>query len=217
MALKIVLVEDLDLIREGITVLISQIKDFEIVNIFKNGQEFVDHLDELDCDIVITDIDMPVLDGISATKIATSRRPEIKIIALSMYNDTKYYYELITAGAKGFVLKQSSVEELEKAIRLVMEGKSFFSEQLLYNVIVNMQNIEKTLIKEKTELLKLTEKELELLQLICKGLSNKELAEQMFLSVKTIESNKAKLMRKTGAKNNAALIIWAIKNKVVNI
>ncbi len=217
MALKIVLVEDLDLIREGITLLISQIKDFEIVNIFKNGQEFVDHLDKLDCDIVITDIDMPVLDGISAAKIATSRRPEIKIIALSMYNDTKYYYELITAGAKGFVLKQSSVEELEKAIRLVNEGKSFFSEQLLYNVIVNMQNIEQTLIKEKTELLKLTEKEIELLQLICKGLSNKELAEQMFLSVKTIESNKAKLMRKTGAKNNAALIIWAIKNKVVDI
>ena len=217
MALKIVLVEDLDLIREGITLLISQIKDFEIVNIFKNGQEFVDHLDKLDCDIVITDIDMPVLDGISAAKIATSRRPEIKIIALSMYNDTKYYYELITAGAKGFVLKQSSVEELEKAVRLVNEGKSFFSEQLLYNVIVNMQNIEQTLIKEKTELLKLTEKEIELLQLICKGLSNKELAEQMFLSVKTIESNKAKLMRKTGAKNNAALIIWAIKNKVVDI
>ncbi|MCW3786017.1 response regulator [Plebeiibacterium sediminum] len=217
MTLKIVLVEDLDLIREGITVLISQIKDFEIVNIFKNGQEFVDHLDELDCDIVITDIDMPVLDGISATKIATARRPEMKIIALSMYNDTKYYYELITAGAKGFVLKQSSVEELEKAIRLVNEGKSFFSEQLLYNVIVNMQNIEQTLVKEKTELLKLTEKEIELLQLICKGLSNKELAEQLFLSVKTIESNKAKLMRKTGAKNNAALIIWAIKNRVVDI
>ncbi len=217
MALKIVLVEDLDLIREGITVLISQIKDFEIVNIFKNGQEFVDHLDELDCDIVITDIDMPVLDGISATKIATSRRPEIKIIALSMYNDTKYYYELITAGAKGFVLKQSSVEELEKAIRTVNEGNSFFSEKLLYNVIVNMQNIEQTLIKEKKELLKLNEKEIELLKYICKGLSNKELAEKLFLSIKTIESNKAKLMRKTGAKNNAALIIWAIKNKIVEI
>ncbi len=217
MALKIVLVEDLDMIREGIKVLISQIEDFEITHEFKNGQEFVDHLDELNCDVVVTDIDMPELNGIDATKIAMAKKPELKIIALSLYNDTKYYYELIKAGAKGFVLKQSSVDELEKAIRLVNEGESFFSEQLLYNVIMNMQNIEQTLVKEKTELLKLNEKEIELLQYICQGLSNKELAEKMFVSLKTIESNKAKLMRKTGAKNNAALIIWAIKNKIVEI
>jgi len=217
MTVKIVLVEDLDMIREGIKVLIDQIKDFEIVNEFKNGQEFIDHLDELDCDVVVTDIDMPVLNGIDATKIAVSRKPDIKIIALSMYNDTKYYYELITAGAKGFVLKQSSVEELEKAIIEVYNGKSFFSEQLLYNVILNMQNIESVLVQEKTRLLQLTDKEIELLHYICKGYSNKELADKMFLSVKAIESNKAKIMKKTNSKNNAALIIWAIKNKVVEI
>ncbi|MCW3808052.1 response regulator transcription factor [Plebeiibacterium marinum] len=215
--IRIVLVEDLDMIREGIKLLISQITDFLIVAEYKNGQEFVDNLDNLDCDIVITDIDMPVLNGIDATKIAIAKKPNLKIIALSLYNDSKYYYELITAGAKGFVLKQSSVEELEQAIREVNTGKSYFSEQLLYNVIVNMQNIEQTLVEEKKNLLQLTNKESELLTLICKGLTNKELADKLFLSTKTIESNKAKLMRKTGAKNNASLIIWAIKNKIVEI
>ena len=217
MAVRIVLVEDLEMIREGIKVLISQIKDFKIVAEYTNGQEFIDRLDDVEYDIVVTDIDMPILSGIDATKIAVAKNPAIKVIALSMYNDTKYYYELITAGAKGFILKQSSVEELEKGIREVNSGNSFFSEQLLYNVIMNMQNIEQTLVEEKKELLRLSNKEIELLGNICQGMSNKELADKMFVSVKTIESNKAKLMRKTGAKNNAALIIWAIKNKIVEI
>ncbi len=146
--IRIVLVEDHEMIREGIKVLISQINDFEIVGEYNNGQEFVDNLNNFECDVVVTDIEMPILNGIDAAKIATLKKPSIKILALSLYNDTKFYYELITAGAKGFVLKQSSVEELEKGIREVYAGNSFFSEQLLYNVIMNMQNIEQTLIKE---------------------------------------------------------------------
>ncbi len=215
--IKVAVVEDLPIILEGFKVLINQIDDFEIVGEFLNGKQFIDHLDNLDADIILTDIDMPVMDGITATRMAVSINPDIKIIALSMYTDRKYYYEMVTAGAKGFVLKQAQFKELETAIREVYSGGHFFSQDLLRGVIMNMQGIEEVIVKEKKDLFKLSERENELLQLLCQGLSNKELADKMFLSVRSIESIKTKLMQKTNTKNNAGLIIWAIKNQIVSI
>lgn len=215
--IKIAIIEDLPIILEGIKILINQIEDFEVIAEFENGKHFIDRLPSIDPDIVLTDIDMPVMNGISATRMALSLFPHLKIIALSMHNDHKYYYEMITAGAKGFVLKQSSVEELEAAIREVHNGGSYFSKDLLHGVIMGMQNIEDAIVKEKKELLKLSDRETEILQNICKGLSNKELADKFFVSVRTIESTKARLMNKTNVKNNAGLIIWSIKNNIVRI
>ena len=215
--INIAVVEDLPIIREGIKVLIDQVADFNVIAEYENGQEFVDDLLNITPDIVLTDIDMPVLDGIEATKAALNQKPKLKIIALSMYNEYKFYYEMIKAGAKGFVLKQASVDELESAIYAVHGGENYFSKELLHNVIMSMQNIEKEIQQEINTAQQLNEKEHKLIRLICKGLSNKELAETLFLSVKTIESQKKKLMQKTNAKNTAGLIIWAIKNKVVEL
>lgn len=215
--IRITIIEDLPIILEGIKVLINKISDFEVVAEFHNGQEFIDKIATINTDIVLTDIDMPVMDGITATKMALSSFPNLKIIALSMHNDSKYYYEMITAGAKGFVLKQASVEDLETAIREVHKGSNFFSKELLHGVILGMQNIEKVIVEEKKEHFKLTERESDMLNYICQGLSNKELADKLFVSVRTIESTKARLMQKTYTKNTAGLIIWAIKNKIVEI
>ena len=215
--IRIVIIEDLPLILEGIKVLINQIVDFKVVAHYANGKEYIENMHQAETDIVLTDINMPQMDGITTTKIAFGKDPELKIIALSMHNDAKYYYEMITAGAKGFVLKQASVEELETAIRDVYNGGSFFSSELLQGVIMEMQGIEKVLVDEKKHLLKISDRECDLLQLICKGYTNKQLAEALLVSVKTIESNKAQLMKKTSTINNAGLIIWAIKNKVVII
>lgn len=215
--IKIVIIEDLPLILEGIKVLINQIDDFEVVAEFANGQQFIDELPNISMDIVLCDIDMPVLDGIATTRIAISQYPDLKIIALSMHNDSKYYYEMITAGAKGFVLKQASVTELASAIREVNNGGSFFSKELLHGVILGMQNIEQELIEEKKHRMNISERESKILHLVCKGFTNKQLADNLFVSVKTIESNKAQLMKKTGATNTAGLIIWAIRNNIVKI
>ncbi|NNE02994.1 MAG: response regulator transcription factor [Eudoraea sp.] len=215
--IRIVIIEDLPIVLEGIKLLINTIKDFTIVAEYPNGKEFADNLSTLEADIILTDIDMPVLDGISTTKLALSLQPDLKIIALSMYNDRKYYYEMITAGAKGFVLKQSPSGELETAIRDVHAGGNYFSKELLRTVIIEMQGIEEEIINEKKDLLKLTEREIELLNLICQGLTNKELSDKLFVSVRTIESTKSRLMEKTNSRNNAGLIIWAIKNKIVTI
>lgn len=215
--IKIILIEDLPIILEGIKVLINQINDFEVVAEYEHGKAFIDELHDLQADIVLTDISMPVMDGIETTRIALSMYPEMNIVALSMYNDYRYYYEMITAGAKGFVLKQSSTKELESAIREVHGGGNYFSKELLHGVVLDMQNIEKQLTKEKKELLNFTKQELSLISYLCQGLTNKELADKLYVSVKTIESHKTKLMHKTKTKNNAGLIIWAIKNKIVDI
>ena len=215
--IKIVIVEDLQMILEGLKLLINKVKDFKIIGEYSNGKEFSDDIMSIQPDIVLTDIDMPVLDGIAATKLALSLKPDMKIIALSMYNDSKYYYEMVTAGAKGFVLKQASSKDLELAIREVYSGGNYFSQDLLRTVIIEMQSIEQEIVKKKIELLKLSKRETEILKLICQGLTNKELAEKLFVSIRTIESTKSKLMQKTHSKNNASLIIWAIRNKIVTI
>lgn len=215
--IKIVMIEDLPMILEGLKLLISRIKDFKIVAEFNNGKEFIDNLNKIDADIILTDIEMPEMDGIATTQMALSIRPDLKFIALSMYSDRKFYYRMVTAGAKGFVLKQSPVNELESAIREVHNGGSYFSPELLRTVIVEMQGIEQEIIKEKTELLNFSDRDSQIIQLVCQGLNNKEIAEKLFVSIRTIETTKSRLMQKTQTRNNAGLIIWAIKNKIVSI
>lgn len=215
--INIVLIEDLPIVLEGIKLLLNRVKDFKIVREYKNGKEFIDDLGNFDADIILTDIDMPVMDGITTTQLALSFKPDLKIIALTMFSDRKFYYKMITAGAKGFILKQSPAEELEEAIRRVYQGENFFSPELLRTVIVEMQGIEEEIIKEKKELLKLTDRETKILQLLCQGISNQKIADKIFVSLRTIENTKYRLMQKTMTKNNAGLIIWAIKNKVVSI
>jgi DNA-binding NarL/FixJ family response regulator len=215
--IRIVLIDDLPIVLEGIHLLLNQIPDFKVVAEFKNGKEFLNNINKLEFDIVLTDIDMPEMNGLTLTKTLIKNYPDIKIIALSMYSDTKYYSEMINYGAKGFVLKQSSISELEIAIRNVYDGGSFFSKDLLQDVIFKLNNKEPNLISNNNQEINITEKETEILKYICNSLSNKEIAEKMFLGIKSIENSKTKLIEKTGAKNNAGLIIWAIKNKIIEI
>ena len=215
--IKIAMIEDLPMILEGLKLLIGRIKDFEIVAEFKNGREFIDNINDISADVILTDIEMPILDGIATTQMALSYKPDLKIVALTMFSDRKYYYKMVTAGAKGFVLKQSPLNELETAIRDVHNGGNYFSPELLRTVIVEMQGIEQEIINEKKDQLKLTDRESQILQFLCQGLNNKEIADKLFVSFRTIETTKSRLMQKTQTRNNAGLIIWAIKNKIVSI
>jgi len=215
--IRIVIIEDMPIIREGLRMLIGKISDFEVIGEYENGKSFIDSIARIDPDIVLSDIDMPLMNGIEATQIAISLKPDLKIIGLSMYSDRQYYYKMITAGARGFVLKQSTSKDLECAIREVYEGRNYFSAELLHNVIVEMHGFDEQNAIEKRNLLKISDRETLLLQLLCQGLTNKQLADKLFVSIRTIETAKARLMEKTLTKNTAGLIIWAIKNKVVTI
>jgi DNA-binding NarL/FixJ family response regulator len=160
------------------------------------------------------DIDMPHMNGMEATKQALELIPDLKIIIFTMFGDEEYYYKMIDLGVKGFILKSSGINELEKAIQVVMLGESFFSNELLRKIITNFsrKNIQKTV-----EYKSLTDRELEILQQICHGLNNEEIAQKLFISATTVKTHRSNLLEKTGCKNTPGLILFALKNKIVEI
>ena len=213
--LRIYLVDDHKLFREGLKLLLSN-QDF-VHHIYEasNGREFIENLSFVDCDVVLMDIEMPEMNGIEATIQAMKMKPELKIIVLSMYGDEQYYYEMIDAGAKGFMLKNSGIDKVVTAIQKVSEGESFFSEELLVNILNNMRDSK----AENHDVVDndISERDLEILCQVCRGLSNQEIADELFISKRTVDKHRANLLSKTGCRNTAALVMYAIKNKLIQI
>jgi DNA-binding NarL/FixJ family response regulator len=133
-----------------------------------------------------------------------------------MFGDEEYYYKMIQVGVKGFVLKESGKDELEKAMREILNGENYFSQKLLTDIIMNLDS-SSTAPKSSPDIIKFTRRELEVLDLICTGSSNMEIADQLFLSLRTIEGHKSKLISKTGVKNSIGLVMYALKNRIIEI
>lgn len=205
--IKVAVVDDHELFREGLVLVLKQIDDIEIVADFGSGNAFLESLDHLDLDIVLMDIKMEGFDGIETTIKAKDAKPNLKIIAVTMFEEDSYYLQMIHAGAQGFVLKKAGKYELAQAIKEVYKGGNYFSQEILQKMAFKAINTE----KQQEE--QLTGRETEVLQLICKGLSTKEICEKLFISQKTVEVHRSNLMRKTDCKNVAQLVIWALKNK----
>ncbi len=215
--IKIAIVDDHNLFREGLAFLLSQSKEIDIIGEASNGYEFLKLLDFKLPDIVLMDIAMPEMDGIEATRIALEKYPELKIIALSMFEDQEYYYKMIHAGAHGFILKKSTGAELFKAIKDVMSGENYFSKELLKSIIINMPDKRTFKFEGDINLSDFTKREFEILRLLCTGLSSIEIADKLFISKKTVEGHKANLFLKTGLKNTISLVMYAIKNKLIEV
>jgi DNA-binding NarL/FixJ family response regulator len=211
---EIVIVDDHLIFRQGLKSIITLENIANVIGEASNGIELMELLKILKPDLVLMDIDMPRMNGLDATEKALELIPELKIIAFSMFSDEEYYYKMIDRGVKGFILKTSGINELENAINKVMAGESYFSNELLRKIINNFgrsSNI-KPSVQDN-----LTEREIEVLQQICLGLSTEEIAEKLFISPKTVKSHKSKLLEKTACKNTPLLILFAIKNKIVQI
>lgn len=213
--LKICIVDDHKLFREGLKLLLSNQDFVQHVYEASTGKEFVENLSMIDYDIVLMDIEMPEMNGIEATERALFLKPDLKVIVLSMYGDEQYYYKMVDVGVKGFLLKNSGIEKVLAAIHKVADGKNYFSEELLFNILNNMRSAQKTgtLIPDN----EISERELEILYHVCLGLSNQEIADKLFISKRTVDKHRANLLSKTGCRNTAALVMYAIKNKVINI
>jgi DNA-binding NarL/FixJ family response regulator len=179
-----------------------------------NGKEFIELLSHHNPDLVLMDIDMPHMNGMEATQKALELMPDLKIIIFTMFGDEEYYYKMIDLGVKGFILKSSGINELEKAIRDVMLGESYFSNELLRKIINNFGRKNST---KSSEIASLTDREMEILQQICLGLNNEEIAQKLFISPKTVKSHRSNLFEKTGCKNTPVLILFALKNKIVEL
>lgn len=214
---KIILVDDHKLFRDGLKFVINQIDGMEVIAEASNGLEFLELLEENKPDLVLMDISMPELDGVQATRQAIEKYPNIKILVISMYCDEEYYYQMIQAGVMGFVLKESGKNELENAITAILSGENYFSQKLLKEIIVNINSPLKSKKPQVTLDNNLTKRELEVLQCIVEGLSNSQIAEKLYISIRTVEGHKSNLINKTGVKNTISLVMYALKHKLVEV
>lgn len=209
---RIIIVDDHHLFRNGLRLLIETFPEFEISGEASNGREFLEIIKHTPADVVLMDINMPETDGVEATRAVMKIRPGLHVIALSMYGEEEYYYRMTEAGAKGFLLKDSDISEVRDAILTVQKGGSYFSQELLHNVIQKIKHRE-----SETKVANLSKREKEILLKICEGLSNQEIAEALFISKRTVDKHRANLLDKTNARNTASLILYAIKNKLIEI
>jgi len=210
---KILIVDDHEIFRNGLKMVLNRLKYLDFVGEAVDGLEFLSKLDELKPDIVLLDIEMPRMNGVDAALEALKKYPDLKIIALTMFNEDEYVQNMIDAGVKGFLMKNINKEMLDKALLTVINGGSYYSEEL-FNFFTKQLGKE---TKEDTLEIDLTRREKEILQLLCEGLSNKEIADMLFISERTVVGHKSNLLAKTDCKNSMSLMSYAIKNKLVVI
>lgn len=212
---KIVLVDDHTLFRNGLRTLLDGIDGFAVTAEAADGIELLELLEQERPDVVLLDIEMPRMNGIVAAEEALRRYPDLKIITLSMYGDEDYYFKMVSLGVKGFILKNSDIRDVVSAIETVVEGGSFFSQELLFNLVSNLKSSPSAIPDDSPE--ELSQRESEILLHICRGESNNEIADALFISKRTVDKHRSNILAKTGCKNTANLVVYAIKNHLVEI
>lgn len=212
---KIILTDDHTLFRTGLKNLLVLEPGFDVVGEAANGKELLALLETVQPDVILLDIAMPEMNGIEAADEIMRRWPEMKIVTLSMYGEEEYYFKMVSLGVKAFLLKNSDIGEVQEAIRTVVDGGTYFSQELLYNLVSNLKSsTENRLEIDEADL---SERELEILLEICKGLSNQEIGDKLFISKRTVDKHRANILAKTNCKNTANLVVYAIKNNLVEI
>ena len=210
-SVKIIIVEDHVIFREGIKKVLAEIEGVEVIAEAENGEQFLAFLEKCKPDIVLMDLKMPVMDGMEATEKALKLYPDLKIIVLTMFGDEEYLYSMVLKGIYGYLLKTTSLTNLERAIHMVSNGQQYYTPELNGMLAKKLRQF------SSNEIPTFTSKENELLKLLCKGLSTEEMAEKLCMSKRTIEGYRAKLLLKTGLSNTINLVIYAIRNKLVNL
>jgi DNA-binding NarL/FixJ family response regulator len=209
--IEIIIVEDHTIFREGLKQAIDSLPGIRVAGEAENGEIFLELLKKITPDVVLMDIKMPVMDGIEATEQALKRYPDLKILVLSMFGEEEYLYTMVMKGVSGFLLKNTSMQALGRAIRMVHCGQQYFSPELNGILAKKIRQI------SSSEIPQFTQKENEVLHLICRGYSTEEMAEELNISKRTLEGYRAKLLQKTSLSNTINLVIYAIRNKLVTV
>lgn len=201
--------DDHALFLSGLSGLLARRPECHVAGTAANGKECLELIRTVPHDVVLMDIDMPVMNGIEATEQAVAENPDERIITLSMHADEDFYFRMVEAGAKGFILKNTDIDEVVAAIRSVCEGGTYFSQELLQSLVGSLKS---TRAGQSDQL---SEREKEVLASICRGLSNQEIADELFISKRTVDKHRANILEKTECRNTASLVIWAIKHGIV--
>ena len=213
--LRIVLAEDHTILREGLRALLSADPEFEIIGEARDGREAVRCVEKLEPDLLLMDLSMPRMSGMDAIREIKKRYPDIKIIALTVHKTEEYLLSTLQAGADGYVLKDATHDELVLAIKNVIGGKSYLSPGVSEKVIEGyLEGRERHRAVSPWE--RLSQREREVLKLIAEGYKNKEIADDLCISLKTVEKHRANLMKKLDLHNAAALTVYAVQKGLVN-
>ncbi len=200
---KIFIVDDHFLIPQGISSLLVNEPAFEISGTSNKPTEVLAMLEKTPVDILMTDVSMPAMSGIELTGLVLKKFPKMRVMALSMSNDIQVIRQMIDAGICGYVLKDTSKEELVLALNTIANGGQYFSDE-----------VQQELLKEDTSI-RFTAREIEIIKLIAKEYSSREIAEQLYISERTVESHRSNILRKTAAGNTAGLLQYAYQNKII--
>lgn len=223
--IRIALVDDHSLFRHGLKMLLAMHPDFEVVADAASGEEFLELLAGARPDVVFMDYSMPGMNGAQTTAKALAINPDLKVITLSMFGDNVYYSDMVASGAKGFLLKDSAFDEVVEAVEAVCAGGSYFSASLLESLSHSIRSVPDAgpdgRLQPRPETIaehdQLSEREIEILVAICQGLSTQEIADKLFISKRTVDKHRANILEKSGCKNTASLVVYAIKNRLVEV
>ena len=210
--IKVLLVDDHQIIIDGLRSVLQKTDDIEVAGEANNGQEALKLTALLNFDVILMDIDMPVMNGIETLKTLKMKNYSAKVIILSMHNEAGMVKNLIALGAAGYLLKNAGADEVTLAIRKVMSGKQHFSADLTLSLLHSGAQQQNT---RQQPQIQLTTRETEILQLIAKGFSNKEIGKSLYISHRTVDTHRTNLMNKLGVSNIAGLVSYAIKNGLI--
>jgi DNA-binding NarL/FixJ family response regulator len=205
--ISIIIADDHIIFRKGLRTVLNEIPFVKVIAEASDGNELLRLMKKEVPDIILMDIRMPGMDGVEATKKITEHYPDTSVICLTMHEEIGYFNKMIEAGAQGFLLKKTNKDQLENAIKAVYGGGNYYDEEFVITP-KQVPAVNKTGIK-------MSDREIEVLELICKGLSNAEIAQKLNLSQRTIDGHKSRLFEKTGAKNSANLVMYAVKHGLV--
>jgi two-component system response regulator NreC len=208
--IRVLLVEDHTLVRKGIRSLLEAEADIEVAGEAENGHEALQKVQALNPQVVLMDITMPSLNGLEATRQIKKQYPHIHVLILTMHTDEEYIFQVLQAGASGYLIKQAELRELVSAIRTVHRGELVLSPSISKTVIENYARLAREAdVRDSYD--QLSDREREVLQLIAEGYGNREISEQLFVSVKTVEAHKSRIMSKLEINNMAQLVKYAIR------
>ena len=210
---RIIIADDHSLIRKGLRTIIEIESDIQVIGEAGDGRELLDLLSDEQPDLIIMDISMPRINGIEAVREVVEKYPGVRILMLTMHRNSQYFYNAISAGAHGYLMKDDSDTELLTAIRTVQSGKSYVSPQLSGEVTGEM--IAAFRDHRDIPIIQLTDREREVLQYVVKGYTSKKMAEILCLSPRTVDHHRAKLLKKFKMKNTVDLVKYVVRNSIV--
>lgn len=214
--IKVLVADDHTMFVDGIDSILKDEKDIEVVGRCYDGPSVIEFLKKESADLVLLDVNLPEMNGIEVCKIVNKDFKDTKILAISMFNEESFVTEILNHGAEGYILKNTGREELLTAIRTVNDGKTYFSKDVTQTIMKSLMKSRKASNSTKGFIPKISRREKEVLKLIVEEFTTQEIAKELFISLKTVESHRSSLLAKMNARNTAGLVRITMENKLLD-